>query len=354
MINHLKIENFKSIERFDNPIKPLTVLVGKNSTGKSSVIQSILLLCRRAIKANHFSMEELVLPYSNFSDVRNRYKNANTITAEMYYQGKNTNTLSFQDVRGELNSSETEDKDILLYERVGQLGSELFYLSANRIGQENIAKYSESKKVGLMGEFLFSLFERHKSDSIEKALCIDPSSETLSYQLNVWLEIITNIKTELVTQKIGSSNVKVTFNTDTLLDIEPQNLGAGFSYLSKILIICLMAKKGDVVIIENPEIHLHPRSQSLLGVFFSFVAKAGVQLIIETHCEHFLNKLRFQVFDDKIASDDVVIYYKSSVREPFIQLTIDDDGDYLNSNGQKVSFPTGFFDTSNQDLLAIR
>ena len=68
MITKLKINNFKSIESFDNSIKPLTILVGKNSTGKSSIIQSILLLASRSIPKNQYPMEELIFPFAVYKE----------------------------------------------------------------------------------------------------------------------------------------------------------------------------------------------------------------------------------------------------------------------------------------------
>ena len=113
---------------------------------------------------------------------------------------------------------------------------------------------------------------------------------------------------------------KVYFQDKDLGPVSPLNLGAGMSYVSKVIILCLIAKKGDLVIIENPEIHLHPQAQAQLGVFFTFIANCGIQLIIETHCEHLINKICYQVYDEKIAESDVVIQYKANVREQFQQL----------------------------------
>lgn len=99
--------------------------------------------------------------------------------------------------------------------------------------------------------------------------------------------------------------------------------------------------------IENPEIHLHPAAQSKLGEFFAFIASAGIQLIIETHCEHLLNRLRYEVYRDAITPDDLIIYYKGGITDPFQPIHVMKNGKY------DVDFPTGFFDATLTELLEM-
>jgi predicted ATPase len=131
-------------------------------------------------------------------------------------------------------------------------------------------------------------------------------------------------------------------------------LGAGMSYVAKVLIICLMAKKGDLVLLENPEIQLHPKTQALLGVFLTFISSKGIQLIIETHCEHLINKIAYQIYEDEIDAKDVVIHYKPSVSESFQTILIDENGEFNDEDGNVQSFPTGFFDATLADLMNMR
>ncbi|MCI5188931.1 MAG: hypothetical protein D3905_03835, partial [Candidatus Electrothrix sp. AS4_5] len=126
------------------------------------------------------------------------------------------------------------------------------------------------------------------------------------------------------------------------------------SCIAKVLIICLMAKKGDLVLIENPEVQLHPKAQAQLGVFFAFIASKGIQLIVETHCEHLINKISYQVYEDEISSDDVVIHYKPDVDQDFETILIDQNGEFNDVDGKVVSFPSGFFDATLADLMKMR
>ena len=111
--------------------------------------------------------------------------------------------------------------------------------------------------------------------------------------------------------------------------------------------MCLRAKRGDILMIENPEIHLHPKAQSKLGEFLTIIANAGVQLIIETHSEHVINKIQYQIFSRNFDNEKLAIYYKENARDNFERVEINENGRY------SVDFPEGFFDASLGDLMEI-
>lgn len=376
MLNNIHIEGFKSIERESLKLAPLTILTGTNSSGKSTVIQALLLVARFALNPNRYSLAEITRPYSDVRDVRNRFSNSQDINITLpindnsgikelglsvkeqesgiLFRGnvKPTNEMLERMANGDVDMS--EPPMTLIYETPEVSGvDELFYLNASRTGPQDIAPIGEVK-VGRLAEYLFGYFDSIKSNQLADELVHFNGSSTVGYQVSQWLSQITNTVSELKTEKINSTQVIVTFNSDGLEDIAASNLGAGMSYVSKVIILCLIAKHGDVVIIENPEIHLHPQAQSQLGVFFTFIANCGIQLIIETHCEHLINKICYQVYDEQIADTDVVIQYKANVRTPFQQLIIDENGQFTDQLNNIISFPTGFFDTSLADLMNMR
>ena len=92
---------------------------------------------------------------------------------------------------------------------------------------------------------------------------------------------------------------------------------------------------------------------SKLADFFVFLANAGIQVIIETHSEHILNKTRYAIFKEKISEQDVQIYYREQIEEEFISLNINKRGKYTDKNGQIVKFPKGFFDSDLDELLEM-
>ena len=131
--------------------------------------------------------------------------------------------------------------------------------------------------------------------------------------------------------------------------------GLGFigSHLAKIIIIALSCNPGNIFIIENPEIHLHPKAQAMLADFLNFIASKGIQIIVETHSEHFINKTRFSIFKKRINKDDVIIHYKPSAKDKFLSLMINQSGHFINKSEKNIDFPSGFFDSTLNELLEI-
>ena len=75
------------------------------------------------------------------------------------------------------------------------------------------------------------------------------------------------------------------------------------------IISCLGAEEGSIVIIENPEIHLHPKAQSRLCEFLYFVSKSRRQLFVETHSDHIFNGLRVGIATGKMKQEDITVNF---------------------------------------------
>ena len=78
--------------------------------------------------------------------------------------------------------------------------------------------------------------------------------------------------------------------------------------MTEVIIACFATPKGGMVITENPEIHLHPKAQAELIDFMAKIAKAGVQIIIESHSDHLFNGIRRLISQEKLALSDVAVY----------------------------------------------
>lgn len=344
MLTELQIENFKSIELQNFNFRLLTVLTGLNSTGKSSIIQAILLLSKFYTSSKKDIVNTQVAYFSDFSEIRNKYQNAKSLKI-----AAKSETCFFS-----LNMDYETSECFLTGQKGLDYEHNLYYISANRIGQEELAIFSKEQKIGRNGEYIFGYFENNKDNLIEESLVrFSASSSTLKAQVNEWLQYILDLPISLQTEKITATNIKVSFSSDGIDNINPFNLGAGNSYLVKILITCLMCRKDDLLLIENPEIHLHPKAQAKLGEFFTWIAEAGIQLIIETHSEHLINKVKYQIYKSELAAEKAIIYYKSSIQENFTQLTVSHSGKFVDIDGNSTTFPSGFFDSTLQELLEI-
>ena len=344
MITKLKIEGFKSIEEQEFDFKGLTVLTGLNSTGKSSVIQSILLLSH--FNSSSSLLKEYMRKFLQFSVIRNRYKDTKNIKIE----------ATGDDFHGKISIEQTGSWIVENQAREFSFEENLFYISSNRIGAEDFASSDEYDKFGVDGKYIFGYFEKNKNIPLDNiALIIDEkkNSNTLDRQLSYWLKYILEIELRLKTQRLTPDMVRVSFECNGLEDLSPFNVGAGNSYLAKVLIMGLSCKQDNILIVENPEIHLHPKAQSKLADFFVFLQNAGVQVIIETHCEHLISKLRYNVYKKKLESDDIVIYYKPSIQGEFEKISINSNGHFIDDEKSEIAFPSGFFDSTLSELLEI-
>ena len=100
-----------------------------------------------------------------------------------------------------------------------------------------------------------------------------------------------------------------------------------------------------MILIENPEVHLHPAGQALMGQFMADVARAGIQVLVETHSDHVLNGVRRAVKDGRFAADQVAINFFRTRSDDLPQVlspTLDDSGNI-------DDWPEGFFDQFDKD-----
>ena len=128
---------------------------------------------------------------------------------------------------------------------------------------------------------------------------------------------------------------------------KPTNVGFGYSYALPILIAGLTARKGTILIVENPESHLHPSAQSMITKFLGLVANCGIQIFIETHSEHVLNALRVMVVQNDMNAQDInVMYFDSQLENYFETIKIEE-------NGKLDHWPANFFDQAEKDLNVL-
>ena len=138
---------------------------------------------------------------------------------------------------------------------------------------------------------------------------------------------------------------------DTSVGVSPKhnatNVGFGLSYTLPVIVALLMPG-GFMCMIENPEAHLHPGAQSKMAELAAHAAKAGVQVMVETHSDHFIDGVRIAVREGILTPDDVAIHYferqgnESVVRSPVID-----------SDGRLSEWPAGFFDQHEMNLVRL-
>ena len=135
-------------------------------------------------------------------------------------------------------------------------------------------------------------------------------------------------------------------------EMKPVNTGFGISYVLPVVVAILKARKGDIVVIENPESHLHPKGQSVLGRMVALAAQDGVQFIVETHSDHVINGVRVAVKNGNLSPSKVKIFYFDRVLEKREQYS-EVEEIRLDKNGELSNYPKGFLDEWSEQLMQL-
>jgi len=225
----------------------------------------------------------------------------------------------------------------------------IHYISADRIGpQEFYSKTSltDFPNVGVRGEYTANLLSKKKNDIVDERLRLPEGlTETVLDQTQSWLSKIFkggNINVEALESNI----ITLKLSSDASGNFyKPINVGFGYSYALPIIVSGLIAKKGEILIVENPEAHLHPSAQAEIIKFLARVGAAGIQVFIESHSDHILNGLRLSVLEKIIAADEISIIYFSRENE-----TLQIKNIIVEQDGRIETWPDGFFDQTERDF----
>jgi predicted ATPase len=130
----------------------------------------------------------------------------------------------------------------------------------------------------------------------------------------------------------------------------PANVGFGLTYSLPVVTALLALPPGSLLLLENPEAHLHPRGQAALGTLIARAASDGVQVLVETHSDHVLNGIRLAVKNGLIAADACQLC--NFVRDTesaasYIETPV------ILANGELSTWPDGFFDEWEKSLQAL-
>lgn len=350
MIKNILIENFKSIKKVKLQCSELNLFIGTNSSGKSTINQAILFVAQNIERTTGLNGELIKL--GDFEENRCVYSSEKTIRIAI--ADEQDNAVSKRILRKEdsamlqletvYNSDLDEDG---WKECLGIKERKIQYLSCHRIGPENLYKKNMNleETIGINGEYAIAYLDTHGSETVPSNLRKDFSDFTLLGQVNWWLKYI--VGTEISTEEIsGADMVRASYRMGALTKIRPVNIGSGISYLISILVMCLSAPERGVMVIENPEIHLHPAAQAKVCEFLYFIACSGRQLFVETHSDHIFNGFRVGVSTGEMNKEKVNIQFVS-VNDEYVTETMKVEiGKYGNILNQRE----GLFDQFDIDL----
>lgn len=355
MISSIKISALKSIDDLEVNCSKLNIITGTNSSGKSTFIQGLLLFAQthsmlmknsfnglngQFVSLGEYRENKNYNVSSNSIDISVNFDNCSGCKGGISFFEDDTLKCVVQDYGSDI------DDDFQKFCSDVNKTNWLKYLSCNRIGAQDVyLKQYAINGIGQEGENAIYFLEQNKSKIVAENLIKDHLSETLVAQVNYWLDFIVNtvIRTEDI---IGTDVVKASYSVGENRNSRPKNVGSGISYLISILILCLSSDKNDILIVENPEIHLHPKAQSRVCEFLYFIAKSGRQIFIETHSDHIFNGIRAGIATGDIVSSDVAVNFFELDERNCTKNTVIKFG----VNGQIEDAPSGLFDQFDSDL----
>lgn len=368
MHTELSIENFKCFSKKTNiKLGRINVCLGSNSVGKSSVIQSCIMLRQIFEQAKLFrnaKIDEYIIQLNDVYGLQlgdsQHIQSANKDEIELGIDGYMYQLYPIADspmemkVRNHYNIEETFGNN-------GLLSDEFYYLNAERIGPRNY-QLIDSKVInncGVYGENTMHLLKVVYNNKVGNSKCFnldeDKKVNTVGKQVEYWMDyIIPGI--EITTDDVTDLRVSKMMLQQTALDtgfLSPYNFGFGISYVLPIILTGLIAKEDSVFLVENPEAHLHPKGQSHMGYFLAKMSMAGVQVFVETHSEHVINGIRIAALQNNMSPDEISInYFSIKDRDGYAQHMVEHIT--LNERMDLEVWPDGFMDQEEEDLRILR
>lgn len=434
MLTHLKLENFK-IWRSTGPIRlaPITLLLGTNSSGKSSLIQSLLLI-RQTVKGDDPNLDLNLgnpdagdsVTLGQFKDLLCRHSAASesTLATQVgiefrwseYGAADGSTLFSARYHQGPAGSAE------LAYLRLGKDGQG-FSVQRRKPGIYRLSLATQAKPLGQSADFRPERSFAFSASTLNKlgvqAELIKPIGPALLNELGriiylgplrrlaqrdyVWAGrmpahigddgakavdtlIASGVARQLATKRRQPLPAEAQLFEQTIHWLKEMNLadglsiralgssaryelliendgqasnlkdvGVGVSQVLPVIVAALFAQPGHIVIVEEPESHLHPLAQSKLAELFAKISKErNVQFIVETHSEHLFRRMQTLIAREELSVADATMYFvvRDGKNARLLPLEVDDLGRVKN-------WPNGFFgdtlgETREQTALAIK
>ena len=361
MITGAKVAGFKrfALERFE--MAPLTVLTGINGSGKTSLLQALLLVAEAS--RNPSSTLSLNGPFGlelgTAEDVLN-WRSASPIVLALESAARTASEWTLAVPEDEALYLEVASRPSELPKALADTPRAFTYLSAERLGPRGFTAASPlpetELEVGVQGEYcahVLSVLGDRLIESIERTHPLHDlaAPRLLKYEVEQWLTEIARPIEVTGERAAGATVAELRFRTPGSTWVRSTNMGFGLTYSLPIVLAGLIAETGGLLIVENPEAHLHPAGQSRMGVFLAWLAGLGVQVVIETHSDHVVNGIRRAVAEYRYLSPaDAVLHWFGDESEaggsPRETLAIHETGGVSH-------WPKGFFDQYQIDVASL-
>lgn len=392
MLTGLHLRNFKCFESLELQLAPLTLLCGFNGTGKTSVIQSLLLLRQSKIDGNletrQLSLRGPLVDLGTGRDVL--FEDATSEVIEFSIQSSRTpetlslagecikdkHRLNLVSVISSASPHELHLNNPLRYARISAkpgglsagddcpwdqfppVGGQLDYVSSecsirpiNALHTSRIHHCIDFDDQYVCSMDCSSVVQDRLLSKCDIRCNGIPDRHLYSVVEHWFGQLIPTPQLRLT--RVMSPNASVAEfsfihrGRSERWPYRSANVGFGSMHIIPVL-MALLAPSGSLCLIENPEAYLHPRGQARLSELAVRAALAGVQVVVETHSDHFLDGIRIAVRDHMISPSSVAIHYfrHTGIKAEVTSPTVD-------SNGRLSCWPEGFFDQHEVNLSKL-
>jgi len=362
MLNEIIIQNFKCFDQLSLPLKNVNILSGINGVGKSTLIQGLLLLRQSYLRDKMMGGLHLNGRYVQLGNAQDvLYEKAEVEKIGLGYVINQERYMFEYQYIPDSDFLPADTKVMPPFE--GSLfGNRFVYLSAYRIEPKALYSITNEEEIinrefGNNGEYAIQYLSLLGAENITNSEVVieGKTDDTLINQTRLWLDRISPgvspkvmINTQLRTSELRYEFIEGKVKTNSYKSV---NVGFGITYVLPLIVAILSAKAGDIILVENPEAHIHPAGQRMLGELIACAGQGGVQIIAETHSDHILNGIRLAVKHKKVVKDKVQLafFYK------------DDSDDYKHKyanpsileDGRLDIWPEGFFDEWDKSLYEL-
>lgn len=374
MLTELRLKHFKCFSDQTLALAPLTLLAGANGSGKSSVIQSLALLAQ-TFTHNEWSTGLLLngpaLALGGVADVLNQQTGRDALAlgcstgderVDWYFKADNRQALTLHLAQVHFNGEPLPlgssvrwllPADQAMSSGVVKQLRQLDWITAERLGPREILplrSMDDHGRVGPQGELAAGLLYWRMDDPVCSELCLPDVPRTLFHQVRVRMQAFFPGCDLRVAPISGANAVSLAFRMNSRSDFHrPQNVGFGLTQLFPVIVALLAARleaaDANVVLIENPEVHLHPGAQQRIGELAASAAACGVQVILETHSDHVLNGVRLAVKRGNIPPEKISLHAFGGEATPV--------SPQIDADGRLDVWPEGFFDQFDRALSAL-
>jgi len=352
MLTDIEISGFKSILKKTFPLRKLTLLSGFNNSGKSTVIQALRMFCN-----SYEKNIPLLTGHGAVDEIRSKFViSSEPISFKCGFKNNRVELFSLNE-RG---FSKPGTAPLICYISADRWGPKISLPIDRTLGEFPV--------IGDHGEYVIGFLDALRNVIVPPHLH-HPNAQgsTLEYQIMGWMEEIApgiDLKYEIDSKR---DSAHVEFDS-----FRPTNVGFGLSYCLPILASILgMASqepvngwdnewgndwefqkksRGILLMLENPEAHLHPSGQTALGRLIALGARAGLQLIVETQSDHLMDGIRISIREEILEPSEVIFHYLTRNKDGETEFLTPE----INRLGKLSFWPDGFFDQTlkNRSKLA--